>query len=491
MVQSSPDQPPLARLPEQQRPPTLRPSQALGGRSVLFVTWLYTLCLLSGAAWGGFRLYDWAREGVLRTAPNSTPIITADTQPLSGPAVISSTANQPVNSGTQPVVSDQPAAAVIPPVNILLLGVDARSDDPTAPRTDTMILATVDPQAKTVSMLSLPRDLWVTIPYFNTHNKINMAYVLGEENRYEGGGPQLAKDTVSAFIGRPVDYYLRINFQGFVTFIDQIGGIEIAVPSAIHDEQYPTADYGVETFELPAGLQTLDGETTLKYARTRHTDSDFGRARRQQDVIRAVLDKALRADMLPTLIGNAPSLFTTLGNSIETDMPWAIGLQLANFARVHTTELQFRQLVLDDKYGTGGESADAGGAWILLPDPNKVRIALAQFFSPPPPAQVGVGDDLSGVRVEVLNGSGEPGIARLASDLLQARGWRVVSIGDADRGDYSHTLVVNYGIPVALINQLSADLRLPADASTLSGLNKTTPVDIRIVIGRDLLGQLK
>ena len=125
------------------------------------------------------------------------------------------------------------------------------------------------------------------------YSKIKKAYQLGETEGYPGGGPQLAKDTVSSFIGQPVQYFVRVNFQGFVELVDLIGGVDVVVPATIHDDQYPTEDYGYQTFHLDAGVQHLDGETALKYVR-RAISTTIIAARRQQQVIRAVADKVLR-----------------------------------------------------------------------------------------------------------------------------------------------------------------------------------------------------
>jgi hypothetical protein len=148
-----------------------------------------------------------------------------------------------------------------------------------------------------------------------------------------------------------------------------------------------------------------------------------------------------------------------------------------------------RQLVLDSRYGEETYSED--GQWILLPDRTRVRAALNSFFTPTTPGGSVASTDPSWVRVEILNGTGEPGVAAQAREMLQAQGWQIVSIGDADRNDYSHTLIVNYGIPESVIDQVGNDLELEPGLSTLEGLNTAAPIDMRIVVGRDMLGQLR
>ena len=164
-----------------------------------------------------------------------------------------------------------------------------------------MILVTVDPGTKTAGMLSIPPDLLVPIPG-HSENRINVAHFLGERDKYPGGGPALAKKTVQYTLGIPVQYYVRINFEGFEKLIDAIGGIQVEVKSAIHDEKYPDNNYGYMTVDIPAGLQHMDGKTALQYARARHGSSDFSRARRQQQVLRAVRDKVLSLNIPLTRI---------------------------------------------------------------------------------------------------------------------------------------------------------------------------------------------
>jgi polyisoprenyl-teichoic acid--peptidoglycan teichoic acid transferase len=395
-------------------------------------------------------------------------------------------------------------------INILLLGTDERPDENGPPRTDTIMLMTMDLEHQMAGLLSLPRDMWVPIPGYDIATKINTAYAIGEMRRYPGGGPQLVKDTVSSFVGRPVEYYVQINFNGFVRFVDLIGGIDVYVPHTIHDDRYPTPDYGVELFRIEAGHHHLDGETALKYVRTRQADSDYKRAGRQQQVLQAVLDKVLAADMIPMLVAKSPQLMATMRDSFETDIPLPVIMEIANYARKYAPSEPLRQLVLDANYGE--ETYSSEGAWILLPDRSRVREALNQFFAPgtadgakenlvmpedrlPAGAtQDKLSQDLSpgrqdhtAVKLEVLNGTGRAGVAAQIREQLQKQGWQVVSIGDADRSDYRRTLIVNYNADRSLVDQIHADLKLPANLPALHGLIISDTVDIRIIVGQDFV----
>lgn len=460
---------------------------ALRGAGTLLLTLIYAGFVLGAALMGSYKLYQWARLSIVDTY--SLTVALHDTAPAvalpnAQTEVAVDTASTAVNTTNN---SDSRTASALVPINILLLGTDDRPDEVGPARTDTLILLTLDPQSSTAGMLSLPRDLWVTIPGFNTAAKINTAYGLGERQS-SGGGPQTVMDTVSNFIGYPVDYYVRVNFQGFVKTVDLIGGIDLMVPSTIHDDEYPTADYGVETFHLDAGLQHLDGETALKYARTRHADDDYARARRQQAVIRAVLDKVLRADMVASLLPKAWQLVSTMRSSIDTNIPIPVQLELASYMREAALQ-EIRQDVLDARYGEEKITDETG--WILIPDREKVRAAVERFFRPAVTADPTAALDPEWVRIEILNGTGEAGIAARTRDYLQRQGWRVVAIGDADRSDYTQTIIINYGVPQTIVEEIGSTLALPANLSSLNGLNTSLPVDLRIVVGRDLLPLLE
>src|SRR5688572_19103945 len=278
-----------SQKPRPDSPSNGRPNW-LHSRVGITVVVLYTLVVLGGALVASTWLYDWSRLRILGTSSladlANLDLLTARTEEQ--PAMDASEAV--VDSSGEELAPAEPQVN-IPAINVLLLGSDARPGESDISNTDTMILLSFDPQNRTVGLLSLPRDLWVPIPGFGYETRINTAFPLGETYGYEGGGAQLAKDTVSSFIGQPVQYYARVNFQGFVELVDMIGGVDIVVPFTIHDDEYPTDDYGVETFYLEAGQQHLDGATALKYVRTRNVDDDYGRASRQQQVIRAVADK--------------------------------------------------------------------------------------------------------------------------------------------------------------------------------------------------------
>ncbi|MBI4759361.1 MAG: LCP family protein [Chloroflexi bacterium] len=218
--------------------------------------------------------------------------------------------------------------------NILLLGVDRRPQEAGEPaRSDAMDVVSLDPQGKKATLLSIPRDLWVAIPdlarYGITEDRINAALFYGDYYQIPGGGPALAKKTVSLNLGLPIHYYVLVDFQGFVKAIDLLGGVDLELDAAIVDDEYPTDDYGTMQIHIPAGRQHLDGQRALQYARTRHMDNDFGRIRRQQKLLLAVREKALGLDV----VAKVPALLGTLKDSFSTDLGPADILALAQAAK--------------------------------------------------------------------------------------------------------------------------------------------------------------
>jgi len=257
-----------------------------------------------------------------------------------------------------------------PRTNILILGVDARPGEGTATRTDTIILATVDPQQPYVGMLSIPRDLYLTIPGYGP-NRINAAHLLGE-SAIPGSGIYLTQQTIEQNFGVHMDRYMRLNFQAFVAIIDAAGGVEIDVPNYIIDTEYPTPDYGVMTIEFQPGLQHMDGANALIYARTRHTTSDFDRAARQQQVISALMRKLID----PFNWWRIPLVSLEFLANVDTDLTLLDVVQLAP-AVIWIGPDGIDRQVLTPEMASG---TDVNGASVLTPDWDAINPLIAQMF---------------------------------------------------------------------------------------------------------------
>lgn len=259
-------------------------------------------------------------------------------------------------------------------LTVLVMGLDRRPGyTGLGYRTDSMMLVSVDPETGSAGILSIPRDLYVNVPGYAALQRINTPMVLGE---YEsaGGGPALAVETVQYNFGIRVHHYLVVDFEAVIALIDAIGGIEINVPYAIADYAFPDMADGYDPLVLNAGLQRMDGATALKYARTRHSDSDFQRAERQQQVVFAVRDRALTDAALPGLIARAPALYGSVRRNISTDFTLDQLIQLAMIAK-DIPASRIRTGVIGVDYVMGYTTED--GAQVLVPN----RAMLPDLFA--------------------------------------------------------------------------------------------------------------
>lgn len=232
-------------------------------------------------------------------------------------------------------------------ITILVMGIDRRPGEEFRSLTDTMIVVSVNPLDNTASIMNVPRDFYADIPGVG-RRRINTAFNWGFGNGGPAGGAALAMQTVERNLAIKIDHYILLDFTAFIRSIDAIGGIEIDVPENIYDATYPTMNYGYEVFSVAAGPNSFDGETTLKYARTRHGDSDFGRSERQQQVILAARDKVLNLGVDQLLV-QLPILYNEVSDGVRTDLSISDLYSLAVMARDMPTE-NIKTVVLDFQY---------------------------------------------------------------------------------------------------------------------------------------------
>ncbi len=371
-------------------------------------------------------------------------------------------------------------------VNVLLLGVDLRCDEEGPTHSDTIIVATIDPVSRSAALLSLPRDLWVEIPDFGV-NRINQAYFLGQAYELPGGGPALAVETVEAFLGVPINYYVTVDFKAFVDFVDMMGGVVVEVPERIEDPNYPDNCYGYDPFTIDAGLQRLDGATALKYARTRVTfGGDVDRAGRQQQVIMAVRDQATQLDTLPQLLLNAPQLWQSFQQNVSTNLEFDQALQLANLVRTIPGE-NMRNVVLDYTYVYNDTTFD--GQQVLVPLRDEVRALRDELFAPPAvptpviealPTVI-VAED---ARVAIYNGTPAFGLAAETQQFLLRNDITVTEIGNADSATYSTTQIIDYGSHPGTVQRLIQLMNIPP-LNVSTGANPAGDFDVLVILGSD------
>ncbi len=404
-----------------------------------------------------------------------------------------------VTPGGPPVVADaqtplQPVGGPTPMpwdgasrVTVLVMGLDYRDwlAGEGAPRTDTMVLLTLDPLTRTAGILSIPRDLWVNIPGGFKHNRINTAYSLGEAYKVPGGGPALAMATVEELLGVPVDYYALVDFSAFIRFIDEIGGVKLDIAEPIKVD--PLGDNNTRT--LKPGRQTLTGELALAYARARKTEGgDFDRAQRQQQVILAIRNQMLRPGMLPSLIAKAPILYQEISAGVKTNLTLEQVIRLAWLAQQIKDEDIKRGVIAPPDQVLLVKSPE--GDDVLKPIRDKIRALRDQVFfnkEKVSPAAANLSPvelvQAEAPRLSVLNGTTQPGLAARTSEYLQAQGIQVTEAGNADQV-YANTTVIDYsGKPYTL--RYLVDLMKISPNRIFSRFDPASPVDVVLVLGQD------
>ena len=264
-------------------------------------------------------------------------------------------------------------SGTLPRTNVLILGLDRRPEQGYVVRSDTMVLATVHPTGPGIALLSLPRDLYVQIPGYGT-NRINTAHFWGEY-AVPGNGPSLAMQTVSLNLGVTTDKYVRVDFNGFRAVVDAAGGIDITVDEPIVDDAYPTPDYGTMRIEIPAGALHMDGETALRYARSRHGSSDFDRAERQQQILIGLVRRLLEPSTWPRL----PAVFIAVKSNVDTNLTLGEMLLMApTLYRVGPDGIQHHVI---DRQMTQPWTTPDGGA-VLLPQWEAIGPLVHALFTP-------------------------------------------------------------------------------------------------------------
>ncbi len=376
-------------------------------------------------------------------------------------------------------------------ITILILGVDFRDWETgaEAPRSDTMILLTIDPLTNTAGMLSIPRDLWVQIPGFQ-YDRINTAYRTGEVYDLPGGGPQLAVETVEQLVGVKIDYFAQVDFNVFVRMIDEIGGVKIDVTEPV------TIDLiGPEPPKtIQPGRYTMPGDVALAYARSRKTEGgDFDRALRQQQVILAIRDRILSFDLLPILLTKSGILYNELASGVRTDMSLETAIDLGLLAINIPLE--------NIRRGTIGEEqiifyTTPSGDQVLKPLPDQIRILRDYVFG-----TAGLSSPLAGLTaaervqaenasISLLNGTFFEGLAGSTAEFLAGLGLVVPAenLGNADQ-NYIFTQIIDYTGNPYTVQMLVDALGIQPHLIYLR-YDPNSPVDIVVNLGDDWAGQL-
>lgn len=360
-------------------------------------------------------------------------------------------------------------------VTILLIGVDS-ARNLKAQNTDTIIVASVNRDTKQVSMLSIPRDLWVYIPYHGW-NRINQAHKLGYILNYPGEGAGLLSDTLKVNFGIPVDHWGRVDFQGFTRVVDQLGGVEMAVACPVNLRYVaPTAnDPNQEERLLEPGVYQMDGDTALRYVRTRRDGSDFDRARRQQQFLRAMWDQAKKRDIILKI----PGLWSALRDAFTTDLSLSDALSLAPVA-LEIKPQNVRSYYIGPRQARNWKTHE--GAQVLLPEYDRIQQTVASLYaSQPASVEQTVSEATS---IQVRNGTYRAQLAKIAAEELRWQGFNIVDIGLADHPEYKRTQIIVFKDKPEATRLLASQLAVKPE-NVIQQPDPNQPADMLIILGED------
>ncbi|MFH1890775.1 MAG: LCP family protein [Candidatus Kuenenbacteria bacterium] len=325
-------------------------------------------------------------------------------------------------------------------LNFLMMGIGGAGHDG-ALLTDTIMLASVKLSTKEIALLSIPRDLLVKIPN-NGWQRINHASAYGELNNYPGGGSALAAKTIEETFDAPINYWVRIDFDGFMRVIDDIGGIDITVERAFTDNGYPTDDHEVQTIHFDAGLQHMDGKTALIFVRSRHGDnlegSDFARSRRQQKILLAIKDKILnwKTFLNPNRVY---SIYDNAKNNIETNIEaWQLPQIVDLFKGLNFDGIRYH-IIDDSPGGLLKPMITEDGAAVLAPKAGGLS-ELQEFLQ-----NVFVINEIekNNISVIIANGTTIEGLATYTGSTLESWGFNIARLINSPQQDFEKTVIYN------------------------------------------------
>ncbi|MEP6895730.1 MAG: LCP family protein, partial [Chloroflexota bacterium] len=357
-------------------------------------------------------------------APTQTPAPTIDPNLL-----INTVAPQPTidTSGSQVLNNGQST------VNFLLIGSDQRHG--ASFRTDTMVVAVLRPNEGQVSLISIPRDLWVSIPG-EGNQRINTAYEQGELDGYPGGGGELLKATIQYNLGIRIDHTAFVDFDGFRQIVDTLGGVDVPVSCPYTDWRLidpsfnPNIENNWNLYTVNPGVIHMDGDLALWYARSRQKSSDFDRGRRSQEVLRALFSQALQTGTLTRI----PELYNDFKDSVTTDLGLGDILKLSLYAP-KMTNADIRSYYIRPPY-VNSWITDAG-AYVLLPNQELLPQLLTEALSVSTKTV-----ERQAIKIDVMNGTSVAGYETLAATRLNYAGYETHII-PSDRQDYAYSVLID------------------------------------------------
>lgn len=363
-------------------------------------------------------------------------------------------------------------------LTILLLGIGGAGHDG-ANLTDTIMVASINTKDHRVNMLSIPRDM--AFPNGRGgYEKINAVHAW-EEKDHPGEGAVRTAKIFSDFFGISIDHVVRVDFNGFAKLVDAIGGVDINVERGFTDASYPTEDDLWQTITFKKGQQHMDGDTALKYARSRHGNngegSDFARAKRQQLVMVAIREKLLSLNTLadPSKLAK---LYQVIANHLQSDMsPW----EAFNLAPIATdiSKDKIQQHVLTDAADGELVPANINGSFLLFPkggDWSQIKALAQNPFNEDVTTTAAVLP-----KVEVKNGTFRTGMAFQIANRLGLEGYSAESVGNASSRQYQKTVIFDLTNGSKVQELVKLKQLLNADVSLTAAVTSTQNPGVRSV----------
>jgi len=395
-------------------------------------------------------------------------------------------------------------------INVLLLGMGGLGHDGPF-LTDTIMIASIQPSTNQIALISIPRDLGVEIPNHGVY-KVNHANHFGEMEKSDWGGAY-ATEVITQTFNIKIPYYIRVDFTAFAEIVDEVGGVRVEIDRPFTDYMYPTANDLYQTVSFAQGSQTMDGNTALKFARSRHGNngegSDFARAARQQKLMLALKEKMLSFSTLTNPV-RIKHVIDTLERHMTTNMDFEEIMTLVRMGKQLDTH-EIRHIVLDN--GPQGFLMNAtgdNGAYLLLPksgnfsDINEAidNVFEADYVAPvynyenSPTHETTIakdtGPDYDGVSIEIQNATWRPGLAARVKQMLFDEHFFVENIANAPIDikplGQSTLYLLRDDIDSLIISDLQKNLsNINISTDTPDYLQNTANTDIIIVLGDDFV----
>lgn len=323
--------------------------------------------------------------------------------------------------------------------------------------TDTLIIASINPLTSSSVLTSVPRDIYVSHPEIISQ-RINSVYANQKYQSTHNKAANVLEEIIEDITNIDIHYNLKVDFQALVDVVDELGGVTIDNQEAIFDPEYPGKNYTFQTFSLPKGIQTIDGETALKFARSRKSTSDFNRSRRQQQLIYAIKDTALEMNITsdPQKI---TSIFRSVSEHVETNIELREILTLAKLAQEFPVEGLVNLPIHDDPNNQGGflynpPRSEYSNSYVLIPA-DSTKSQIHTYFALHRKYPFAMQSD---IEINLFNGTDINGFAGSVKQNLKRFGFKIDNTSNADSADYSLSEINIIGQNEMLAQQVTESL---------------------------------